>query len=83
MRILSKERWILENTKNIVAIELLCVAQGIDFRGSDKLGKGTKAAYLIIRKTVPMLKEDRTLFKYIEAVVELIQSRKLLEAVEK
>lgn len=35
---------ILENVEYIVAIELLCAAQAIEFRGSGKLGKGTKIA---------------------------------------
>ncbi|MFQ6080272.1 MAG: histidine ammonia-lyase, partial [Candidatus Bathyarchaeia archaeon] len=73
---------ILRNVEHIVAIELLCAAQGIDFRDPEKLGKGTKAAYSAIRKTVPMLKEDRGMLRDIETVVELIRGGELVEAVE-
>ena len=73
---------ILRNVEHIVAIELLCAAQGIDLRGSEGLGKGTKAAYSMVRKRVPMLKEDRTLLKDVEAVVKLIRGSGLIEAVE-
>jgi len=45
----------LRNVECIVAIELSCAAQGIDFRGPDKLEKGIKAAYSVIRKKVPVL----------------------------
>jgi len=74
---------ILRNVEYILAIELLCAAQGIDFRGLDKLGKGTSIAYSMIRKRVPVLKEDRVLCKDVEAMVELIRSGELVEAVER
>ena len=74
---------ILRNVEHIVAIELLCATQGIDFRGPEKLGQGTRVAYSLIRKRVPMLKEDRVMSKDIEAVTELIRSGELVEAVER
>jgi len=74
---------ILRNVEHILAIELLCAAQGIDFRGPDKLGKGTKAAYTLVRKKVSTLREDRVMSTDIEAVVELIRSRELINAIEK
>jgi len=73
---------ILRNVEYIIAIELLCAAQGIYFRGPDRLGKGTKAAYSLLRKHVPMLREDRILSKDIEAVVELIRSGQLTNTVK-
>jgi histidine ammonia-lyase len=73
---------ILRNVEHIIAIELLCAAQGIDFRGPDNLGKGTKAAYSLLRKHVPMLREDRILSKDIEIVVELIRSKQFTNAVK-
>ena len=47
---------MLENVEYIVVIELLCSAQAIEFRGSEKLGKGTKIAYATIRKAIPSSK---------------------------
>jgi len=73
---------ILRNVEHILAIELLCAAQGTEFRGPDKLGKGTKAAYSLVRKRVSTLKEDRVMSKDIEAVVELIRSRELINSIE-
>jgi histidine ammonia-lyase len=73
---------ILRNVEYITAIELLCATQAIDFRGPEKLGKGTKIAYSVIRKHVPVLKEDRPLHKDIETTVKLIQSGELLEKVK-
>jgi len=78
-----KAREILRNVEWILAIELLCAAQGIDSRGPNKAGKGTKAAHSLIRKKVPILKEDRMLSMDIEAIGELIRSGELIDAVEK
>ncbi|MGQ9726469.1 MAG: histidine ammonia-lyase [Candidatus Bathycorpusculaceae bacterium] len=64
----QKAEQILENTEYIIAIELLCAAQAVDLRGPEKLGKGTKKAYTLIRKIVPQLKEDRVLSEDIEKI---------------
>jgi len=74
---------VLGNAERIVAIELLCAAQGADFRGSGKLGVGTKAVYSVIRRKVPMLKKDRPLFKDVEIVVDMIRSGQVSEAVKR
>ncbi|MFP3984780.1 MAG: histidine ammonia-lyase [Candidatus Bathyarchaeia archaeon] len=63
---------ILRNTEYIVAIELLCAAQGVEFRGADRLGKGTKMAYELLRKNVSALEEDRAVGEDIEIVRALI-----------
>jgi len=73
---------ILRNVERIVAIELLCAAQGVEFRGPEKLGQGTQVAYSLIRERTPILKEDRVISKDIEAVTELIKNGELVEAVE-
>jgi len=78
-----KAREILRNVERILAIELLCAAQGIDYRGASKAGKGTEAAHSLMRKKVSVLKEDRVMSTDIEAVVELIRSEELIDAVEK
>jgi len=65
---------ILRNTEYIVAIELLSAAQGVEFRGATKLGKGTGAAYNLIRKKVPALKEDRAVYNDIETAKTLVRN---------
>jgi histidine ammonia-lyase len=78
-----KANEILRNVERIVAIELLCAAQGIDYRGPNKAGKGTKAAHSLVRKKVSILREDRVISPDILAAVELIRSGKIIEVVEK
>jgi len=81
-------REIAGNVATILAIELFAAAQGIDFRrerlgGNPRLGKGTSAAYALIRERVPFLANDAIMYRYIQAVRELVVSGELVEAVEK
>jgi len=77
-----KLRRLLDNLENIVAISLLCSAQAVDFRGKEKLGKGTATALELIRRVVPHWEEDRVLSTDIEAVRRLVASGELLAGVE-
>lgn len=77
-----KARAILQNVQRVLAIELVCAAQSLDFRGPDKCGRGTRAAYLKIREKVSMVKEDRPLSESIETVTKMISDGSLLESVE-
>lgn len=69
----QKAMHILENVEYIVAIELLCAAQAVEFRDPEKLGKGTKAAYLTVRKAVPTLKKDRVLNEDMEKIRQKVK----------
>jgi histidine ammonia-lyase len=73
-----KTTQILKNSECITAIELLCAAQAVEYRGTSKLGKGTKKAYLAIRKIVPTLKEDRVLSEDIEKLRQEIRNQTML-----
>jgi histidine ammonia-lyase len=78
-----KAREIIRNTQYIIAIELICAAQAVEFRGWQNLGEGTKRVYHTIRSKIPKLEEDRQLDREIEIVVrELIQNGKLVEAIK-
>jgi histidine ammonia-lyase len=77
-----KLRQILSNVESILAIELMCAAQGIDFRrqaiGKDKkLGNGTRDIYQRIRDRVPFIEKDQLLYRHLEEVRSLIASEKL------
>ncbi|MEM2144085.1 MAG: histidine ammonia-lyase [Candidatus Jordarchaeaceae archaeon] len=75
----QKAMHILENTEYIVAIELLCAAQAIEYRDAEKLGKGTKKAYKKIREIVPPLKEDKPLNPDIEKLKTIIKEGTLVK----
>ncbi len=79
-----KSRDILENTKRVLATEMMAACQAIDFReNAYKLGRGTEAAYKTIREAVSFIEEDKIMYDDLERVTELITSSRLLEAVEK
>ena len=72
-----KLRQVAENLETILALELLCAAQGLDFRkkrlGADrKLGNGTRAIYNQIRSVVPFIEKDEYLKDHIEAVRSIV-----------
>ena len=70
---------IIENTRNVLAIEALAVAQALDFRAPLKTGKRGQAAHAAIRAVSPSIKEDRILTDDFRKVAELIASGKLAE----
>jgi histidine ammonia-lyase len=78
---------ILSHVETIVAIELLTAAQGVDFRRrlSEKnlaLGRGTAAAYELIRRNVPFNEEDSVLSTPINQIRTLVETGKIKLAVE-
>ena len=78
-----KCREIVKNAEHVIAIELLCGAQAMDLFTNVKPGKGTIAAYRVIREAVPHLESDRILSKDIATVKRLVTNEKILQAVEK
>jgi histidine ammonia-lyase len=77
-----KCRTVVINATRVLACELLCAAQGLEFLKPLRPGKGVEAAYLHIREHVRPLGRDRTLHRDLEAVERLIRSGSLLRAAE-
>lgn len=77
-----KAREILQNVRNVIAIELMTAAQAVDFTDPEKLGHGTRVAYDMVRQVIETLEEDRVMYPDIEKSVRLIESESLLSAVE-
>ena len=76
---------IVENVATILAIELICAAQAIDFRlreGAQSLGTGTYAAHRAIRQIVPFIQSDTAMYPYINAVQAIVLNGDLLNTVE-
>ncbi|MBV9709371.1 MAG: histidine ammonia-lyase [Ktedonobacteraceae bacterium] len=68
-----KVRRILEMTQQILAIELLCAAQLLDFRLPYKPGIGVQHAQTIVRSYVAKVEEDRVLTPDIEKITQAIR----------
>ncbi len=73
---------ILKNVQNVIAIEMYCAAQAMDFRKPHRPGKGTGAAYRKIREYVSYLENDRPLFPDMNRIAELVRNNEILRAVE-
>lgn len=83
-----KAREINQNVEHILALELMAAAQGIDFRRQElgiaaRLGKGTQAAYDVIRSKVPFIEKDEPLAGHIAAVHQLVASGVIVREVER
>ncbi len=74
---------VLENVRQVAAIELLCAAQALDLFTNLKPGKGSFAAYQVIRRHIKPMKHDRELAPDIATIAALIDNEEILRAVEK
>jgi len=72
---------VLRNAQTVIAIELLCAAQAIDFHAPLQCGKGTRAAYRIIRSRIPHLGRDRVLYNDIQKALGLLLDGNILRGV--
>jgi histidine ammonia-lyase len=75
-------RQVVENTRKVLAIELLASVQGLDFLSPLKPAKPLIPAVEALRTRVPHWGEDRYMAPDIEEAVRLIKSGLLLSAVE-
>lgn len=72
-----KLRQVAENLSTILALELFCAAQGVDFRrrqigGDKRLGNGTAAIYHQIRSVVPFIEKDEYMKPHMDAVENIV-----------
>ena len=73
---------ILDNVVNVLAIEIMAAAQGIDFLAPLTPGRGTAAVHKAIRERVAHLDKDRFLSPEIKRLHDLIASGGLVRAAE-
>ncbi len=77
-----KCRQVVTNATRVLACELVCAAQGLEFHGGLRPGRGALAAYRHLREHVRPLGRDRTLHRDLDAAERLVRSGSLLAAVE-
>ena len=78
-----KARDIVRNVEQILAMELLCATQGLEFLLPLHPGRGIHEAYKGVREKVPPIKGDRRFSEDIRKIHSLIESGELLRRVEK
>jgi histidine ammonia-lyase len=67
-----KLRRVVHNVRHVLAIELMCAAQGVDFRSPLKPGKGVARAHATVRRLVKPLERDRSLTADITRLADAI-----------
>ena len=72
-----KLRKVSTNLELILGLELLCAAQGIDFRrkviGADRsLGRGSAPVYSTIREAIPFIEEDEYMKEHLDRIAAIV-----------
>jgi histidine ammonia-lyase len=85
----AQKAWrVLKNAQTVLAIELLCACQGMDFartmnsKKPTSAGIGTEVAYRYIRTQIEHLEQDRVLHDDIQKALALIESANVIKKVE-
>jgi histidine ammonia-lyase len=69
-----KLRQIVEHAERVLAIELMCAAQGLEFRRPLKASREVERAHAAVRAVVPKLEQDRVLSPEIEALAAAVRN---------
>jgi histidine ammonia-lyase len=73
---------VLDNVARVVAVELLCGAQALDFHKPLVPGRGTTVAHAAVRAIVPFIERDTSLTPHIAALENCANTGEILAAVE-
>ncbi len=74
---------IVENVTNVIAIELFCAAQALDFLRPLKSSPLVEQAYSLVRSQVPFAEVDRAFYKDIQALKKLIDTNQFDSVLKK
>jgi len=77
----NKLKRVVENTRNVLAIEAMAVAQAIDFLAPLKTSQRGQAAHAAIRSVCPSVEKDRVMYKDFARIAELLASGKVAEVI--
>lgn len=69
---------VLGNLENILAVELMFAAQGLEFRRPTKCSNYVEDAYTLIRTKVSKLEDDRLIGEDMLAIAALIRDKKFI-----
>jgi histidine ammonia-lyase len=77
----NKLKRVVENTRNVLAIEAAAVAQAIDFLAPLKTSKRGQAVHAAIRSVCATVEKDRVMYKDFARIAEMIAAGKIAEEV--
>ncbi len=70
---------VIQNLQKILAIELICACQGLDFRRPLRSTDYLEKVHSMVRESIPHLNRDRVMQKEINMAMELVSSSSLLQ----
>jgi histidine ammonia-lyase len=71
---------VVRHVRDVLAIEAMVAAQGLDLRRPLRPGRGVEAAHAALRARVPTLTEDRILHPDIATCARLVEDGALVDA---
>ncbi len=71
---------MMRNLERILGVELLCAAQGVEFRAPLATSTALQSVLALLREQVSPLREDRVLTPDIEAAATLVAEARITEA---
>jgi len=75
----TKLKRIVDNTRNVLAIEAMAVAQALDFLAPLKTSKRGQAAHAAIRSVCPTMEKDRVMYADFARIATLIAGGRIAE----
>jgi len=76
----TKLKRIVENTRNVLAIELMAGCQALDFLAPLKTSRRLQVAYSAVRSVSPTVDKDRIMYGDFARIADVIASRKIADA---
>jgi histidine ammonia-lyase len=77
----NKLKKVVENSRNVLAIEAMAAAQAIDFLAPLKPSKPLQQAHAAVRAVCPTMDKDRVMYQDLARIAEAIAAGKLAEVV--
>jgi histidine ammonia-lyase len=74
-----KLKHIVENTRNVLAIEAMAAAQALDFLAPLRTSRRLQSAHAAVRSVSPTMDKDRVMYGDFARISELIASRRLAD----
>ena len=75
-----KLKRVVENTRNVLAIEAMAAAQAVEFLAPLKTSKRWQAAHAAIRAVSPAMDADRVMYADFARIAQVIMSAKIAES---
>jgi histidine ammonia-lyase len=77
-----KAEQVVQHVATVLAIELICAAQGLDLRKPLRPGRGVDAARRAVRRKIRRFRDDRVMSEEIQRALALIDGDELRQSVE-